>query len=280
MAQATTYSTNELKESNRWARSATHPARWLSQHQLFHREPLMSDPNRNFSETLFRLYPDFIPTQALYIDLEGRKRGSEDILSFYRPALPGSVRFSWITRSESDGIDLNAMKAHLDSIGVTAPKWVVVYSAGQSSPDERSRVTDLLGQDPFPDSEWINLLHIVQQCPEIKRSIRDHRHGWYGTDQIRVRYSLEALEWEFGIERPIELRSHSNRYRDLNGASGQMEVLSIANRLIQGTASEDEELCLKGYCELDVRSMYEISYASEQVFFNKIERSVRRKVRP
>ena len=212
------------------------------------------------------------------MDLEGRKRGSEDIVSFYRPALSGPVRFSWITRPETSGIDLNAVKAHLDSIGMIDPKWIVVYSAGQSSPDERLRVIDLLGQDPFPDSEWINLLHIVQQCPEIKRLIRDHRHVWYGTDQIRVRYSLEALEWEFGIERPIELRSHSNRYRDLDGAAGNMEVLSVANRLIQGTASEDEEICLRGYCESDVKSMYEISYASEQILLNKIERSIQRSV--
>ena len=238
----------------------------------------MTDAIKRFAETLFGLCPDFIPTQALYIDLEGRQSGSEDILSFYRPALPGSTRFSWMTRSETSGLDLKGMEAHLDSIGLNNPKWIVVYSAGQSSPDERSRVIDLLGQDPFPDSEWINLLHIVQQCTEIKRSIRDHRHVWYGTDQIRVRYSLEALEWEFGIERPIELRSHSNRYRDLDGASGQMEVLSIATRFIQGTASEDEELCLRRYCESDVRSMYEISYACEQVLFNKIERSIRRRV--
>ena len=72
----------------------------------------MTDAIREFAETLFGLYPDFIPTQALYIDLEGRQSGSEDILSFYRPALPGSVRFSWMTRSEASGIDLKAIEAH------------------------------------------------------------------------------------------------------------------------------------------------------------------------
>ena len=137
---------------------------------------------------------------------------------------------------------------------------------------------DLLGEDPFPDSEWINLLHIVQQCSKVKRSIRDHRYVWYGADRIRVRYSLEALEWEFGIQRPIESRSHSNRYCDLDGEPGQMEVLSTANRVIQGTASECEELSLRSYCESDVKSMYEISYVSEQMLFDKKERSARRKL--
>ena len=238
----------------------------------------MIDPKIQFAKKLFDLYPDFIPTQALYIDLEGRKNGSEDLLSFFRPALPGPTRFSWITRSETSEIDLKAMKTHLDSIGATTPKWIVVYSGGQASPDERSRVTDLLGRDPFPDSEWVNLLHVVQQCPATKGSIRDHRHVWFAADRIRVRYSLEALEWEFGIERSIEIRSHSNRYRDLNGGPGQMEVLSTANRVIQGTASGDEELRLRRYCESDVKSMYEISYASEQMLFDRNQRTVRRKV--
>jgi len=139
-------------------------------------------------------------------------------------------------------------------------------------------VTDLLGRDPFPDSEWVNLLHVVQQCPAIKGSIRDHKHVWFGADRIRVRYSLEALEWEFGIERSIGIRSHSNRYRDLNGGPGQMEVLSTANRVIQGTASGDEELRLRRYCESDVKSMYEISYASEQMLFDRKQRTARRKV--
>ena len=238
----------------------------------------MVDQKREFARVLFDLYPDFIPTQALYLDLEGRMNGSEDLVSFFRPALPGPTRFSWITRSETSDIDLKAVNTHLDTIGATAPKWIVVYSGGQASPDEQSRVIDLLGQDPFPDSEWINLLHIVQRCREIRRSIRDHRHVWFGADRSRVRSSLEALEWEFGIKRSIEIRSHSNRYRDLDGGPGLMEVLSTAQRVIDGTASEDEELYLRAYCESDVKSMYEISYACEQMLFDKQQRTDRRKI--
>ena len=238
----------------------------------------MTNVPREFAKVLFSIYPDFIPTQALYVDLEGRKGGSEDVVSFFRPALRGSLRFSWVTRSEKSEIDDNALKAHLHSIGATIPRWIVVYSGGQKSPDERSRLIDLLGLDLFPDSEWINLLHVVQRCRVVKRSIRDHRYVWFGADRIRVRYSLEALEWEFGIKRPIELRSHSNRYRDLDGEPGHMEVLSPADRVIQGTASECEKRSLRQYCESDVKSMYEISYMSEQAMFNRRERSARRKL--
>jgi hypothetical protein len=150
----------------------------------------MPDAMREFAKTLFELYPDFIPTQALYLDLEGRQNGSEDVLSLYWPVLPGSGRFSWVKRSKSSEISLEETAAHLHSIGANDPRWIVVYSAGQSSPDEQSRVNDLLNQDPFPYGEWINLLHVVQQCAAIKSSIRDHRYVWYGTDQKRVRYSL------------------------------------------------------------------------------------------
>ena len=54
----------------------------------------MLDPKELFAKELFNLYPDFVPTQALYLDLEGRKNGSEDILSMYWPVLRGTERFS------------------------------------------------------------------------------------------------------------------------------------------------------------------------------------------
>lgn len=236
------------------------------------------DPKRRFSETLFDLCPTFIPTQALYLDLEGRQQGSEDILSLYWPALPGKKRFSWIKRTDSSKIDSANLEAHIKSIGAAGAKWIVVYSKGQELPDERVRLVDLLGQDPFPDSSWINLLHVVQQCKEMTSSIREHRYVWYGRDKIRVRYSLEALEWEFGIERPIDIRSHSNCYRDLGGESGQMKVLSAAKGSITGTATKDEERSLRDYCEADVKSMYEIAYASEQLLFSRSQRRERRQL--
>lgn len=77
----------------------------------------MPDAMREFAKTLFQVYPDFIPTQALYLDLEGRQNGSEDVLSLYWPVLPGSWRFSWVKRSDSTEINLEETAAHLRSVG-------------------------------------------------------------------------------------------------------------------------------------------------------------------
>ena len=239
----------------------------------------MADQKKQFAETLFGLHPDFIPTQGLYLDLEGNGSGSENILSFYWPARPAADRFSWMKRSESFNIGHVEMEAHLDSIGASRARWIVVYSAGQESPDERGRLIELLGRDPFPEGSWINLLYVVQQCMAIKSSIREHRYVWYGKDQVRARYSLEALEWEFGIERSVGIRSHSNRYSDLDGGSGQMEVLATAQRSISASATEEEERSLREYCEADVENMFEVAYVSEQLLFTRSERRDRRRVR-
>ena len=239
----------------------------------------VTDSKIQFAETLFDLHPAFIPTQALYLDLEGRQNGSEEIVSMYWPVLPGAVRFSWIKRSQTSDIGVQDMALHVQSIKATDAKWIVVYSGGQELPDERSRVVDLLGQDPFPKSEWINLLYVVQQCREMRRSITEHRNVWYGADRIQVRNSLEALEWEFGIERPINIRSHSNCYRDLDGGHGEMQVLATAQRSISGSATEEEEQSLREYCEADVRSMFEIAYTAEKLLFTQSERQGRRRVR-
>jgi hypothetical protein len=237
-----------------------------------------SHSNKRFAETLFDLHRDFIPTQALYLDLEGRQHGSEDILSIYWPMLPRARRFSWIKRTDSSSIGAVELGTHLQSLGASSAWWVVVYSAGKDSPDERSRLVDLLGRDPFPDSVWINLLHVVQQCREIKHSITQHRNVWYGADRKQVRKSLEALEWEFGIHRPVNIRSHSNRYRDRDGASGQMEVLTISSRCIGGKANEDEQMALLDYCTADVKNMYDVARVCERLKFSNDERHERRTV--
>jgi len=237
------------------------------------------DSNICFAETLFNLWPTFIPTQALYLDLEGQGQGSEDILSIYWPGLLSPERFSWIKRSELSKINLVRFEKHIRSIGAAGARWIVVYSGGQEYPEEKERLVELLGKDPFPNGAWINLLHVVQQCQEIKSSIRASRNVWYGRDQSRVRYSLEALEWEFGIERPISIRGHNNRYKDLDGGSGNMEVLSTSKRSVTGEATDDENSLLRAYCEADVKNMFTISYACEQFLFSKDQRRARRKVR-
>ena len=112
----------------------------------------MLNAKRQFANELFDLYPDFVPTQALYLDLEGRQNESEDILSMYWPVLRGSERFSWFKQDDSTEINSKGLEAYLKSNQGTSVDFVVVYSGGQESPDERTRLTDLLGDDPFPNS--------------------------------------------------------------------------------------------------------------------------------
>ena len=235
------------------------------------------DPKHQFAKTLFEFFPDFIPTQALYLDLEGRQYGSEDILSLYWPYLGGTERFSWLKRSDSSAINFADLHNCLRSIGAAAAKWIVVFSGGQESPDERDRLIDLLGLDPFPDSDWINLHLVLRRCRDIRRSIREHRYVWHSRDQSRVRYSLEALEWEFDIHRSVRIRSHGNNYQDLDGAAGSMEVLSAAQKSILGMATREEEESFQAYCEADVKNMYLISRTCEQLLFSRIEQTARRR---
>ena len=232
-----------------------------------------------FAKNLFDRHPTFIPTQALYVDLEGRQHGSEDILSLYWPVLPSAARFSWLTRTEGNPLELEHFLHHVETIKAKKAKWIVVFSSGGDSPEERLRLADLFGRDPFPDSEWINLHQILSKSRHTKASIRQNRNVWFCRDRSRVRYSLEALEWEFGIERPSNIRSHSNCYKDMGGMSGQMEVLSMVQRVMNGSASENEELCLSQYCESDVKNMFEIASASEFILFSKLDRRSRRSYR-
>ena len=239
---------------------------------------VLTDPKRSYAEALFELHPTFIPTQALYLDLEGSGGGSEEILSVYWPFLPTDQRFSWLKRTATTEIDLLSINELVQRIGADRAKSVVVFSGGQPSPAEKDRVVDLLGEDPFPDSKWINLHYVLRQCRDIRASIREHRYVWHHTDRSRIRYSLEALEFEFDIVRPPSLRSHNNRYRDLNGQPGEMEVLAIAQRVKAGTAARDEECSLREYCEADVRSMWEITYRCERLLYSREARQSRRRL--
>lgn len=237
-----------------------------------------TDPKTSYAEALFKLHPTFIPTQALYLDLEGSGEGSEEILSVYWPFLPTNQRFSWLKRTATTEIDLLGINELIQRIGAGRAKWVVVFSAGQPSPAERDRVADLLGKDPFPDAEWVNLHYVLRQSRDIRTSIREHRYVWHHTDQSRVRYSLEALELEFDIVRSTSLRSHNNRYRDLNGQPGEMEVLAIAQRVREGSSAKDEEWSLREYCEADVRNMWEIANTCERLLYSREARQSRRRL--
>ena len=235
-------------------------------------------PKSSYAETLFGLYPTLLPTQALYLDLEGSGNGQEDVLSLYWPYVAGHQRFSWLIRSGSSEIGPGEFRDLVQKIGAERSKWIVVFSNGQASPGERVRIADLLGQDPFPESEWVNLHYALRRSRDMKTSIREHRHVWNTRNRSLVGYSLESLEWEFDIVRPRNLRGHNNGYRDLNGASGEMEVLATTAKVIEGSATEDEEVSLRRYCEADVRNMYQIARSCEKLLFSSREQRMRRRL--
>ena len=239
--------------------------------------PPADSPVMHFAETLYRLFPEFIPTQTLYIDLEGRQSGSEDILSLYWPVVAGNRRFSWLKRRTTSGIQLKDFNSVLHRIGADKPRWVMVFSAGKEEPDEHLRLNQLFGRNIFPESCWVNLHHVVQRSRVLKQCIREHRYVWHCNDQKRVRYSLEALEWEFGIIRPPHTRAHNNCYQDQDGQPGLMQVLSSAKKSIEGLASQTEEKYLQEYCKSDVRNMFSVSAACERALFTKDERKSRRR---
>jgi hypothetical protein len=236
------------------------------------------EATKSFAESLFRLYPTLIPTQALYLDLEGSGKGSEYILSVYWPYLSRELRFSWLQRTDTIVIDAKMFNDLLERIKAESPKWIVVFSGGQAAPDERNRIVELLSEDPFPDAEWINLHYAFRDSGEIKRSVREHQYIWVPGRINPIMYSLEALELEFGIVRPTRIRGHGNCYRDIDGKGGEMEVLTVAQRVRGGLASEDEVLALREYCEADVKNMFQIARASERLVFSDAELRLRRRI--
>jgi hypothetical protein len=228
-----------------------------------------------FAQKMFELYESFLPTRALYVDLEGSGGGIESIASFYWPQNSRSERFTWSVRTPTDPISMSDIQATVADLGLVGsePGWVVTYAQGRYASEERERIIELLGGDPWPNAVWVNLLHVFQECPEMTRSIKEHRNVRFKRDRTRIRRSLESLEWEFGIVRDPSIRSHSNQYSD--GAEGEISVLSLAKQFIQETISQNDLSSLENYCRQDVESMLKISRMCERGMFDRRERARR-----
>jgi hypothetical protein len=91
-------------------------------------------------------------------------------------------------------------------------------------------------QEMFSKATWVNLHFVLRRSEDKKRSIRARRLVWH-TGETRTRYSLDALENEFGICRPPRLRSHSNSYADRK--PGEMHVLELARKMRSGDATAE-----------------------------------------
>ena len=228
-----------------------------------------------FAEKLFELYPEFLPTRSLYLDLEGSGSGNERVLSVFWPQNPSPTRFEWVVAGPGEIIDGEVMEEIIDELGVDveALNSVVVYSAGGLDPQERSRVIELLDYDPWPDSTWVNLLLATQRSSEMSAAIKNHRHVVFKRDRKQVRRSLEALEWEFGITRPPQIRGHNNNYSD--GLEGEMHPLQSASDYSTGQLDESEQHWFESYCRQDVESMFKIARVCERGIFSSGERARR-----
>ena len=75
--------------------------------------------------------------------------------------------------------------------------------------------------------------------------------------------SLEALEFEFGIRRPQSIRTADHIYSD--GVQGDIRILDLAKRVIEGEARPEEEFRLYGYCEADVSGMFKVSRLARKI---------------
>ena len=228
---------------------------------------LDDDPRSEFARQLFNSYPGFKSTRALYLDFEGGG-GFERILSLFWPQKPGPQRFGLLWRVLADqslGLDNAGLERLLELFDCHREllEWVVVFSGGPDRPDEMDRFERVFGGSYFPRATWINLHRVLRDCWRLKRAIREHSFVWFSGDQKRIRYSLEALEWEFGLRRPPNLRSHSNSYCD--GTTGQMNILELEQKAFMGDASEDEVDAILAYCKWDVSSMFRIARQCEKL---------------
>ena len=228
-----------------------------------------------FARKLFELYPTFLPTKSLYVDLEGSGNGSESIVNLFWPQNSRAKRFTWVVKSATGAITPEDIDKAAGDLGIIdpQPQWIVTYAQGRYESEERERLIQLLGQDPWPNAVWINLLHVFQECREMTAAVRRHRNVKYRRDRTQIRRSLESLEWEFGITRDPRIRSKSNEYSD--GLTGTMAVLTLAAELVRGTISASQEKILYRYCKQDVHSMHRISRECERGLYGRAARGRR-----
>ncbi|HCU73966.1 MAG: hypothetical protein CL790_06810 [Chloroflexi bacterium] len=228
------------------------------------------EAQRDYAKTLKKYYPDFIPTQALYLDFEGGGKGNEVILSVFWPQRRGSERFHWVRRQDASRYLERTQWSEIEDFISYRNDWlqsVVVFSgqtdAQPGEPDEQRRLREWLGHDPFSSIEWVNLHRPLMArggAGLAKEYIRTHRlvQKPAGDGGFRSKnYSLENLEFLFAVDRAKDLRSRGDLYSD--GSRGTFGVLTIEAQVVRGKAEDGDQDRLKRYCRQDVESMFEIA---------------------
>ena len=209
------------------------------------------------------IYPNFRATRALYIDLEGW-RNQNTAVSMYWPMNAGPKRFSFaIASAKNEMLQAHHLETCLRELGNGAenPEHIVVYSGGGQDPDEKHRLVASIQYDPWPDTEWVNLLYAVRQTRQMTKSITASRYA-IKKENIKAKNSLENLEREFGIKRNPEHRAFNNTYAD--GLKGTMQVTKLIRKFQNQQISNTEYKALIEYCRLDVKSMFDIARACEK----------------
>ena len=104
--------------------------------------------------------------------------------------------------------------------------------------------------------------------------------GYYGSRDnfIALNYEVPPMLGEPPSVGSSAILMKTDNYRDLDGGSGEMKVLATAKKVIENSATADEEVSLRRYCESDVRNMYRIVRSCEQLIFTRRELRRRRRL--
>ncbi len=228
----------------------------------------------DYANVFARLYPEFCPTQTLYLDMERDLYGRVLGLAAYWPQDEGPARFLFKHLSPGDGdrlppdtfAQVNSM-VHERRDPLTS---VAVFSGRDGSqPKQQTWFEKWLGYQPFDGVPWVNFHEpLVKTCLDNEPGARDTRKAIKTCGCVRKlpkqngveptsKMQLEALECEFDIHRPRAIRSAGNVYAD--GSTGTIEPLALA-RGIAGNQNVHRNIeLLSRYCRYDVESLFKIA---------------------
>jgi hypothetical protein len=150
---------------------------------------------------------------------------------------------------------------------------VAVFSGRDGSqPKEQTWFEEWLGYQPFDGVPWVNFHEpLVKTCLDNEPGARDTRkaietcgcvrklpkQNGVEPDPQKPQKQLEALECEFEIHRPREIRSAGNEYAD--GSTGTIKPLDLAREIGRNQNVHRNIELLSRYCRYDVESLFKIA---------------------
>lgn len=222
---------------------------------------------------------------AIYLDLEGRVAISLFIPSrapsgiAKAPSRGADPRYALIRRRSGTGkLDADDLRNVEQALGRSHKEvqTVVVFSTtklGQRRTEELRIVDKIFGRRMFPKAREIDL-HAPYTKPSLAPTFKEHirQHHCYtrvkgNAPTKKAQYALEPTERAFGLDRPIDLRSHS--YVDDRGTVGTMRILETERevheqKVHKRNAPSAAEQAFIDYCRWDVWSMHQICLRAER----------------